>query len=215
MKQVITMFTLLLITTIANAQDAKAEQMVNDIANQIENYDNIYVEFKHKIDNKEADIHRETKGNVTLKKDLYHFNYMGSEQFYDGIKVYSIIHEDEEVIIKNGTENEEDSLSPSEMFTFYKKGFTYKMDVLKNTNGKKIQYIKLTPIDTNSETNYILMGVDTSTKNIYNIIQVDKNTTEVTLQVTKFISNQTISNQLFSFDRAKYEDKDYDITETK
>jgi hypothetical protein len=137
MKQAIKILALILITITVNAQNTKAKEMVNEIANQIENYNNIYVEFKHEIDNKEADIHRETKGNVTLKKDLYHFNYMGSEQFYDGKKVYSIIHEDEEVIIKNGTDNEEESLSPSEMFTFYKKGFTYEMDALKNTMVKK------------------------------------------------------------------------------
>ncbi len=40
--------------------------------------------------------------------------------------------------------------------------------------GRKIQYVKLNPIDTNSEIKHVLLGIDATTKHIYNLIEVGK-----------------------------------------
>ncbi|AMC09868.1 hypothetical protein Lupro_00695 [Lutibacter profundi] len=194
----------------------KAKTLLDEVAQKIEAYKNIYIEFNHKFDNTEADVHQETRGNVTLKGDLYHLNYMGTEQIFDGKKVYLIIHEDEEVIIQKPSDDEGETLTPSIMFSFYKNGYTYKMGELKSTKGIKIQYVKLTPIDSNSEIKSVLIGIDVKTKHIYNIIEVGKNDTVTTLQIRTFKTNQPISEKLFIFDTAKYRDqKRYTISEPK
>ena len=82
---------------------------------------------------------------------------MGVEQLFDGEKVYMIIHEDEEVIVKKpNNSGDVTTLSPSKMLTFYESGFTYKMDILQNVKGRKIQYVKLTPTNSDSELKQIL-----------------------------------------------------------
>ena len=63
------------------------------------------------------------------------------------IKYIPLFPENEEVTIENKSEDE-NSLTPSKMLTFYKEGYTYSWDILQNVQGKKIQYIKLIPIDT-------------------------------------------------------------------
>jgi len=197
-----------------NSNDAK--KLLDEVAQKVETYENIYIEFNHRLDNYDADIHQETKGSVTLKKDLYHLNYMGTEQIFDGKKVYLIIHEDEEVIIQNKSKNSEESLTPSKMFSFYKNGYTYKMDELKNIKGVKIQYVKLRPIDSNSEIISVLIGVDVKTKHIYDVIETGENGTITTLEVRTFKTNQPLSEKLFIFDTAKYRDqKKYTISEPK
>jgi len=158
--------------------------LLDEVAQKVEAYKNIYIEFNHRFDNTEADIHQETRGNVTLKGDLYHLNYMGTEQIFDGKKVYLIIHEDEEVIIQKPSNDENDeTLTPSVMFSFYKNGYTYKMGELKSVKGIKIQYVELTPIDSNSEIKSVLIGIDVKTKHIYNVIEVGKNGTVTTLEI--------------------------------
>ena len=52
-------------TAIGFSQDAKA--LLDKVANKVKSYDNIYIEFEHKIDNEEADIHQANNGNATLK----------------------------------------------------------------------------------------------------------------------------------------------------
>ena len=92
------------------------------------------------------------------------------------------------------------------MLSFYENGYTYAMDIEQNVQGRKIQYVKLTPIDSNSEINYILLGIDAQTKHIYTLIQIGKNGTKTTLTVNSFKTNETLSKSLFTFDATKYKD---------
>jgi len=194
----------------------KAKQLLDDVAKKVENYENIYIEFNHKLDNDEADVHQETRGHVTLEGDLYHFNYMGTEQLFDGKKTYLIIHEDEEVIIQDPLDNIDESLTPSKMFSFYQNGYSYNMGDLKTLKGIKIQNVKLTPIDSNSEISTIIIGIDIKTMHIFNIIETGNNNTVTTLEIRSFKTNRPVSKSLFQFDDAKYRDQlKYTISEPK
>jgi hypothetical protein len=212
MKKLVVLLSIAFIGLTSFAQSAKS--LLDEVAKKAEGYANIYLEFNHRLDNFDADVHQETMGSVTLKGDLYHLNYMGTEQIFDGEKTYLIIHEDEEVIIQKKAENDDDNLTPSKMFSFYKNGFNYEMGELKTIKGIKIQYVKLTPIDTNSEISNVLVGVDIKTKHIYNIIETGENSTITTLEVRTIKTNQPISEKLFIFDKEKYRDqKNYTISE--
>lgn len=218
MKKLALFLTITFLSSIAFSQNSKeAKKLLDEVAQKVEAYENMYIEFNHKFDNSDADIHQETRGNVTLKGDLYHLNYMGTEQIFDGKKVYLIIHEDEEVIIQQPSkDNNDDTLTPSKMFSFYKNGYTYQMGDLKTIKGVKIQFIKLTPIDSNSEIISVLVGIDIKTKHIFNVIETGENQTVTTLEVRTFKTNQPISKKLFIFDTAKYRDqKKYIISEPK
>ena len=52
-------------------------------------------------------------------------------------------------------------------------------------------------------------------KHIYKVIETGKDDTVTTVTISKFATNQSISNKLFTFDKSKFEDKGYDITEPK
>ena len=207
---VITVFNI----AIYGQDENDAKKLLDEVAQKVEGYENIYLEFNHRLDNDDADVHQETMGKVTLKGDLYHLKYMGTEQIFDGKKTYLIIHEDEEVIIQNANNEEDATITPSKMFSFYKNGFTYEMGDLKTIKGIKIQYVKLIPIDSNSETLHVMVGIDIKTKHIFNIIETGENKTVTTLEVRSFKTNQPISEKLFIFDDAKYKDqKKYTISE--
>lgn len=213
MKKTVVLLIALLTSLLGYSQENKAKKILDNVAKKTTSYKNIYIEFVHKLDNFEANVHQETKGNVTLKGDLYHLNYMGTEKIFDGNKEYLIIHEDEEVVIQKSN-TEENTLTPSKILTFYKKGYTYEMDKLKTVKGRKIQFIKLIPINSNSEISYILIGIDQHTKHIKSITEMGKNKTQTTLEINTFKTNQNISEKLFIFDTAKYRDqKKYIISE--
>ncbi len=217
MKKLLPIVILTLINFIAYSQNSNAAKtLLDEVAKNTETYNNITIEFTHNLDNVEADVHQQTRGNVTVKGDLYHLNYMGTEQIFDGQKIYLIIHEDEEVIIEKPDKNDEKQLTPSKMFTFYKSGYIYNMGDLKTIDGIKIQYVNLTPIDTNSDVKNILIGIDIKTKHIFNIIEIGKNKTTTTLEIRTFKTNQTIPDSIFKFDIKKYRDqKNYTISEPK
>lgn len=189
---------------------AKAKSLLDEVYNKVKSYDNIFVDFKYALHNSEANINQETRGDVTMQGDRYVFNYLGSQQLFDGKKVYTIVPENEEVTIENKA-TDENTITPSKMLTFYKTGHTYEMDILQTIQGRKIQFVKLTPIDTNSEIKSILLGVDAETKHIYRLIETGKNGTKTTITVNSFKTNQPLSKTLFTFDEAKYKKEGYYI----
>jgi hypothetical protein len=85
------------------------------------------------------------------------------------------------------------------------------MDIQQNIQGRKIQFIKLNPIDSNTEIKNILLGIDMQTKHIYKLIQVDSSGTSYTITVNSFKTNQPISQNLFIFDEEKYTNQGYYI----
>lgn len=211
MKKVV-IFAIALISTFSSLaqNDAKAKALLDEVYDKVQAYDNIYVDFKYVLENSEAGINQETRGEVTMNGDKYLGNLFGAKQLYDGAKVYTIVPENEEVTIEDKT-SESNEFSPTSLLTFYKKGHTYKMDILQNVQGRKIQYVKLTPMDTNSEVNSRLLGIDAETKHIYKLIETGKNGTTTTITVNSFKTNQTLSETLFTFDEKKYEDQGYYI----
>ncbi|MBA6316479.1 LolA family protein [Cellulophaga baltica] len=210
MKKIIVLVALFTSALCMAQSSSKAKTLLDDVYNKVKSYDNIYVDFKYALNNKEANINQETRGDVTMKGDKYLFNYLGSQQLFDGSKVYTIVPENEEVTIE-AKSTEENTITPSKMLTFYKKGHNYEMDILQTIQGRKIQFVKLTPIDTNSEIKSILLGVDAETKHIYKLIETGKNGTKTTITVNSFKTNQTLSKTLFTFDEAKYKKEGYYI----
>jgi len=212
MKNLILAFTLLCISFNTNAQnDPKAKALLDQVHSKVKSYDNLYIAFKYALDNTKENIHQETNGDVTLKGDKYVFNYLGATKIFDGSKTYTIIPENEEVVIESNEEKEEGAITPSAMLTFYTDGYNYQMDILQNVNGRQIQYVKLTPIDSNSDTKEILLGVDANTKHIYNLIEVGNNGTKTTITVSSLKTNEPLPESMFSFDKEKYEGLGYYI----
>jgi outer membrane lipoprotein-sorting protein len=203
-----TTFILTLIIGFCHAQnrDPDAQTLLNEMSAKVNEYDNMVLEFKYALDNSEENIHQDTRGVITLVGDNYVLNILGIIRIFDGEKLITISPEDEEVTISKQNTAEENTITPSQLLTFYEEGYNYKMDIIQNVRGRKIQYIKLNPIDSNSEISYVLLGIDTNTKHVYNLIEIGSNGTKTTLTINAFKINQPLSETLFTFDAAKYSD---------
>ncbi|WP_299124377.1 outer membrane lipoprotein carrier protein LolA [uncultured Winogradskyella sp.] len=198
-------FVALGLTTFAQS-DAKAETLLNEVSTKIKAYKNISLDFKYELNNVSENISQETRGDVVIEGEKYKLNILGVTRIFDGETLYTISPEDEEVTISSDNSEDENTITPSKMLSFYEDGYTYKMDIVQTVKGRKIQYVKLNPIDTNSEIKHVLLGIDATTNHIYNLIEVGKNGTKTTLTVNSFKTDQPISKTLFTFDEGKYSD---------
>ncbi|WP_136480881.1 LolA family protein [Cognatitamlana onchidii] len=204
MKRIITI--LILTFSIHTFAQINAETLLKEVSEKVKSYDNISLDFKYVLENTSEHIKQETKGDVVMQGDKYRLNILGVTRLFDGKALYSISAEDEEVSITSNIDEDNNSITPSKMLSFYEDGYTYKLDIEQNIKGRKIQYVKLIPIDSNSEIENILLGIDAQTKHIYNLIQTGKNGTKTTLTVSTFETNQPLSKTLFVFDANKYKD---------
>lgn len=190
-----------------NAQNAdKAKNLLKEVSAKVKSYDNMVIDFKYNLENSAENISQETRGDVSISGDKYHLNLMGTSQMFDGKKIYTIIPEDQEINVATYVAEDDNAITPSKMFTFYEEGYTYKWDITQDVKGRKIQYIKLTPIDSKAEVKNILLGIDSQTKHIYNLIQTQDNGTKITITVKSFKTNQPLAKNLFIFNPANYKD---------
>ena len=193
----------LIISHVLSSQ-SEAESLLNNVSVKVESYDNIAISFKYVLINIEEDINQETRGEVTMQGDKYVLNIMDITRMFDGSTLYSISPEDEEVTISSENSEDDSTITPSKMLSFYKEGYTFEMDIVQTINGRKIQYIKMNPIDSDSEINHILLGIDIKTYHIHNLIEIGSNKTKTILTVNSFKTNQELSKSLFTFDYKKY-----------
>jgi len=193
----------LIFTGFVFGQDS-AKALLDEVTAKVKSYENISIDFKYVLQNTEEDIRQETRGDVVMQGEKYVLNILGITRIYDGKTLYSISPEDEEVTISTENIEDENTITPSKMLSFYENGYNYSMDILQNINGRKIQYVKLIPIDSKSEIKHVLLGIDVNTKNIYNLIEIGSNDTKTTLTVNSFKTNEPLSKALFTFDKNKY-----------
>lgn len=203
--KIIVSFIFLFLSFLSQGQESnKAKILLDKVSAKVKTYQNISIDFKYTLQNTKEKINQESKGSVVLKNNLYVLNFMGVTKISDGKKLYTIVPEDEEITISKLSNVEEENDTPTKMLTFFKKGFKYSWDIAQTIKGRKIQYIKLTPISSKDERKQVLVGIDTKTNQIYNTITTGNNGTRVTLTVNSFKTNQKLSPNQFTFVASKY-----------
>ena len=203
-NKIVSIAILFLVTLTANAQDKKAKELLNQVTAKIKSYDNITIDFKYTLNNIKENINKESKGNVIIQDNKYVLNFMGVTKIYDGKKSYTVVPEDEEVTVSSLNGKDDNAITPSKMLTFFNSGYKFTWDILQDIKGRKIQYIKLVPINAKDQRKEILLGIDSQTKTIYNVIEMGKNGTKTTLTVNSFKTNQPLSKNQFTFVASKY-----------
>ena len=205
---------LMINTSVISQQKDEARLLLDKVSTTMKTYNNMILDFSTSLMNEEAGINEDdelpTRGSITLQGEMYNLNYLGNNFIFNGIKLYVINHDEKEVMINDQDLEEENGvIYPSKLLTFYKEGYNYKMSLIKLINGRKIQFIELTPIDTDSEIVKVNLGIDLKTNHIYKLIQFGDNGTKTTLTIDQFKSNQKISDELFQFDQNSYEKLGY------
>lgn len=208
------LISLIMSTTVISQQTEKAKILLDEVSFKMKAYKNMQLNFSTTLINEEAGINEgdelPSNGKITLSGERYNLDYLGNTFIFDGNKLYVINHDEKEITINNQDFNDDDGIIyPSKLLTFYEEGYNYSMSNLVATKGRKIQIIELIPMDSDSEIVKVNLGIDVATKNIYKLIQFGANGTKTILTIHQFKSDQNISEDMFQFDKSKYEKLDY------
>ena len=208
MKKIILLFTVVVISnTIAISQNStEAEKLLNKVSENIKSYDNIYINYTYTLFNSEEDINQTNKGSFVTEDDKWKFVMLDVTRIFDGNKLYTISPDDEEVTISTQNPDDESTITPNKMLYFYEEGYNFEMDIVQYVGRKKIQYVKLIPMDSDAEIKYILLGIDVEFNQIYKVIETGINDTQTTIAIVDFEVNLPLEESLFVFDKEKYKD---------
>lgn len=188
--------------------DKDAEQLLNKVSENIKSYDNIYINYAYTLNNIEEDINYTNRGSFVTENNNWRFEMLGITRIFDGDKLYTISPDDEEVTISSQNPEDETTITPNKMLYFYEEGYYFEMGNVKyigNTKfRKKIQYVKLIPMDSEADIKFIDLGIDTEFNQIYEVVETGKNETITTISIIDFEFNVSLNEKLFVFDSAEY-----------
>ncbi len=204
MKKIFFSF-ILLFSSLTFAQGyEQAKNLLDQVSKEIKSKNNIRFDFSYVLENKKEQIRQEMEGNVTLAGDQYKLSFLEAIQLFDGKKIYTIVPENEEVTISFPEDEEDVSVNPSKLLTFYQEGYGYEWDIQQRVMGRNIQFIKLLPTETSEEVKYLLLGIDVDRLQVYRLIEIGNNGTMTTLTLKSQEFNLSLPGDYFEFNAAEY-----------
>tara|TARA_B100000768_G_scaffold180724_1_gene201450 strand:- start:1164 stop:1835 length:672 start_codon:yes stop_codon:yes gene_type:complete len=216
MKKVYTLLILILNTLVIFSQnDPKAEELLNKVSENIKGYESMYININHNLSNLEEDIDQTNKVSFVKKGTKYNVKWNNITFIYDGEKLFTINPDDEEVTVSTEDLDEESTITPNKILTFFEDGYEFKMDITQDVTvldyyeqrtRKLLQYVKLIPIDSESEIDYILLAIEKKNNRIYKSIEKGKNGTTTTYTITSFEVDLPLDDDLFLFNKKEYKD---------
>ena len=206
MKKIILLFTLFSLNLVHSQNDIRAEKLLNSVSEKIDSSETFKINFTYTLENLIENINQDSDGSIVIKDDNYLLEFMGIKQLCDSKKVYSIVPENEEIIISNIDEDESETIKPSKLLKFYREGYLILWDKKELILEKEIQFVKLIPINSNSNIDYLQLGIDISNNDIVKLIEIGKNKTKTILTVNQLQYDIEIDLNFFVFSEEDYPD---------
>ena len=206
MKKIILLFTLFSLNLVHSQNDIRAEKLLNSVSEKIDSSETFKINFTYTLENLIENINQDSDGSIVIKDDNYLLEFMGIKQLCDSKKVYSIVPENEEIIISNIDEDESETIKPSKLLKFYREGYLILWDNKELILEKEIQFVKLIPINSNSDIDYLQLGIDISNNDIVKLIEIGKNKTKTILTVNQLQYDIEIDLNFFVFSEEDYPD---------
>ncbi len=192
-----------------NAQkiDAKSKAILDAVTKNYKANSNSYFKFIYGSGN--GKITKTETGIFYSSTDKYKLKIMGTEQIFDGNKIYNISAEDHEVTIAkpNGKEM---MFSPLNYLESYNKDYNVKYLGKINVNGVNSDKIQLLPIKDNG-LKYVYLYVNSSKNELVKLEQFSKDNSISVISIKDYKENQKLSADMFTFNKNQY--KNYIITE--
>lgn len=198
--------------------DPKAKTILDGVSATAKAFTSITATFTISTE-KPGGVKESKTGTVILKGNMYKIvlnnkNSAGKEykeEYYnDGTTMWTYNGNDNECQIDAAPDpakkKNENTISPTEIFTFHEKGFKYKfMKEETQTGGKVVQMIDLYPeVPDKKPYHTVKLTVDKVKKQIMSIVLVNKDGSKTTYTVNTFTSNTAYTDATFKFDKTKY-----------
>ena len=199
MKRILLIICLLALTTNIKAQDA--ESVFKNTVDKLKTYDNIEVTFDYNMINTEAGIYETMEGAGFLKGNAYKLLIMGQEIICDGTTVWTYNADAEEVMISSVDDSDGDS-SPLAIISSYYDNISAKF-IEESGNIKKIE---AKPLMGDESIDKIIVTIDINSMEIKDLHIFDKNRNEFVYEITRFVINQRLPEDFFSFKESDHPD---------
>ena len=188
----------------AEKGDKKSREILDKVSQKTESYKSFKAEFTYKMQNKEAGIDESKDGVLIVSGDKYNLKIAGQEIICDGTTVWTYIEDAEEVQV-NSVEDNDETITPNNLFSSYQKD--YKSKFVRETfqYGTDVYVIDMTPLE-GKNFSKVRIIIDKDKLEILDFTIFDNSGSSYSYVINKFIPNVEVSDSGFTFNPADYPD---------
>lgn len=197
---------LLFIFIFASFTGLYAQSARTILNNAARTYDSVGgIEASFTLDSKELKSNNiySSDGSIKMKGDRFCIDIPEATTWFDGQTQWVYKKGIDEVNITEPTAAELQSISPSSIFSIYKKGFDLVYKGQKTENGTPVLIVEMTPQIKNNSFEKIIVKINKAT-NLFHEIIIYEAGYENKLTVKKVKTGVNLPNNTFQFDKAKY-----------
>jgi outer membrane lipoprotein carrier protein len=143
-------------------------------------------------------------GQLCMKGKSFKIVINGNEIYCDGKTIWIYSPKAKEVQINDYQEDQE-TFSPTKIFSIYKEGYSYQIKEKKAYQGKNITVIELAPMNHKVSFFKIDVGIEDGTNNLLESKVYEKSGVRYIYKINSLNTGTALSNDFFVFDLKKYQ----------
>lgn len=200
----LSIFLIVFFNQIVFAQyDPRALAILDNMSNKYQNIGAYLANFTYALQNEQEGISESFDGTLLVDGDKFRLIMAGQEIYCNGITVWTYIEEINEVNIDNYYPDEME-MSPSNIYSAYKKGFKYQYIEEVKKNGNTTQIVDLVPEDSGSPFFKIRLSIGKENLNLNGWEIFDKNGNRYNYTVNTFQNKSIKDPKEFEFEVKRY-----------
>ncbi|MBC8110466.1 MAG: outer membrane lipoprotein carrier protein LolA [Verrucomicrobia bacterium] len=191
------------ITAVQAQNDVKAGQILESVSQKYKTVPAFKANFTILRESSANGVKPETDlGAIKVKGSKYHIKLKEQEVFNNGNTVWTYLKKGNEATITDYMPDD-DALSPTNIYTIYKKGYKYVFVEEAKEAGQTYEVVDLIPEKKNQQVYKIKLTIDKKTKTLKRWKVFEKNGNRYTYTINDFVP-LNIEDKEFVFDKAKY-----------
>ena len=192
-----------LVSAASAQQDPKAGKILDQMSAKYQAMKAFRANFTQTLENDASKVKENLSGDITVSGQKFRLKISGQEVINNGQTVWTYMKSENEVNISD-YEPEEQEVSPSQIYTLYKKGYKYAYVQEAKEGGEVVDVIELSPEDRNNPVFKVRLKVSKADKSVKSWQMFKKNGNRYTFKINKFIPNVPVDATTFNFDKSKY-----------
>lgn len=183
-----------------NELEKKGKEILDKTSKHYKSSKTVKASFEVSTENK-SEAGKKTiqeQGQLWLKGNKFKLQFEDQTIFCNGKYIWTYFAIEKEVTKEDYSENE-DELGPTQIFSFYNKGFLYKYDGEYTQNKRKIYKVALTPTDKKKPYFSIILHVDAQNYEIQQMEARYKNGVRQNVIIQSQSHNTPFDNALFEW----------------
>ncbi len=184
----------------------KAEAILDEVSETTQGYKSIQADFTFTLENVESDVTDTHNGSIIISGEKYKASLMDVDSYFNGKTLWTHLKEVGEVNISNPDEEDDTTLSPSNIFDIYKKGFRYIYAGETTVDGEQVDIVDLFPENRDKPYSRIKLYVNKESHDISKISQIGKDGNNYIIKITSMETNVPNESSMFIFDPEKHPD---------